>query len=182
MITFLFRFPSAKLQEAICSCSNELRWVSGMFYWVKYVQSYDKNGWNYIEEIEKLSTEIAKTGKINRTSIISIDCILKTGSVDCDSGEDTTDRLYEILPLISSVNITNTTASPTSDPPTRKFHVSAHYWFLFVVSHESLTNRCFHESLTNPTRSQPFCLPHIIVTHLYLCAQRLSKSSFLPFK
>jgi len=114
-----------------------------MFYWVKYVQSYDKNGWNYIDEIEKLSTEIAKTGKINRTSIISIDCILKTGSVDCDSGEDTTDRIYEILPLISSVNITNTTASPTSDPPTRKFHVSAHYWFLFVVSHEYLTNRCF---------------------------------------
>ena len=134
MITFLFRFPSAKLQEAICSCSNELRWVSGMFYWVKYVQSYDKNGWKYIDEIEKLSTEM-KNGKINRTSIISIDCILKTGSVDCDSGEDTTDRLYEILPLISAINITNTTASPTSDPPTRKLHVSAHYWFLYI--------RCF---------------------------------------
>lgn len=134
MITFLFRFPSAKLQEAICSCSNELRWVSGMFYWVKYVQSYDRNGWRYIDEIEKLSTEM-KNGKINRTSIISIDCILKTGSVDCDSGEDTTDRLYEILPLISAINITNTTASPTSDPPTRKFHVSAHYWFLYI--------RCF---------------------------------------
>ena len=101
-----------------------------MFYWVKYVQSYNKNGWNYIDEIEKLSTEIANTGNINRTSIISIDCILKTGSVDCDSGEDMTDRLYEILALISSVNITNTTASPTSDSPTRKFHVSACFGFL----------------------------------------------------
>jgi hypothetical protein len=101
-----------------------------MFYWVKYVQSHDKNGWNYIDEIEKLSAEYADTGKINRTSIISIDCIMKTGSIDCDSAEDMTDRVYEILTLISLVNVT-TTSSPTSDSPTRTFHLSAYYLFSY---------------------------------------------------
>mmetsp|Transcript_32531 Transcript_32531/g.56670 ORF Transcript_32531/g.56670 Transcript_32531/m.56670 type:complete len:1231 (+) Transcript_32531:177-3869(+) len=109
--------------EAICASehSNELRWVSGMFYWIKQVQSFDnKDGWNYIEKIKELSTAIISGGELDRSLLMSVDCILKTGSVDCDSAEDLTDRLNEVLTLITGFTLPTqsptTTMSPSASP------------------------------------------------------------------
>jgi len=108
--------------EEICSSqdSNELGWISGMFYWIKQVQSFDKNGWNYMDKIKELSTEITTSGEFDRSLIMSIDCVLKTGSVDCDSAEDLTDRLNEVLSMITTFNLPTasptTTTSPSASP------------------------------------------------------------------
>jgi hypothetical protein len=42
--------------EAICSDKRtmELRWVVALFEWVERVQSYDSDGWNYIDELHKV--------------------------------------------------------------------------------------------------------------------------------
>ena len=82
-----------------------------MFYWTKNVQSFSKDGWNYRDKIQELSKGITETGEYNRTLIMSIDCILKTGSVDCDSAEDMTDQLNDVLSTITSFKLP--TVSPT---------------------------------------------------------------------
>ena len=104
---------TGEFPEAICVSdhSNELRWVSGMFYWTKNVQSFSNDGWNYFDKIKELSKGIRETGTYDRKLIMSIDCILRTGSVDCDSAEDMTDRLNEVLSAITSFKLP--TASPT---------------------------------------------------------------------
>lgn len=83
-----------------------------MFYWIKNVQSYDKDGWNFIEKVQELSTDIATSGDYDVSTLVSIDCIVRTGSVDCDSAEDMTDRLNEVLSLITTFSLP--TASPTA--------------------------------------------------------------------
>ena len=37
----------------ICNSSeyNELKWIAGMFYWIESVQSYSKDGWDYLTEL-----------------------------------------------------------------------------------------------------------------------------------
>jgi len=41
--------------EQICSSSEykELKWISGMFYWMESVQSYDRGGWRYTVELAR---------------------------------------------------------------------------------------------------------------------------------
>lgn len=43
--------------DEICSSTKhpELKWVSGLFYWMKDVQSFDSGGWSYQEQITKLA-------------------------------------------------------------------------------------------------------------------------------
>ena len=44
-----------KNPEAICSDERtmEMRWVVALFEWTERVQSYDTNGWNYIEQLNR---------------------------------------------------------------------------------------------------------------------------------
>ena len=100
--------------EAICASeqSNELRWSTGMFAWIKKVQSYTSGGWNYIDKVQKLGSDVFQSGSLDATVIMGIDCLLKTGSHICDSAEDMTERLNEVLAVISVFNLP--TASPTT--------------------------------------------------------------------
>jgi hypothetical protein len=50
------RYPNinfCKDPEVICNSSeyNELKWIAGMFYWIESVQSYNKDGWDYLTEL-----------------------------------------------------------------------------------------------------------------------------------
>ena len=100
--------------EAVCASehNNQLRWVSGLFYWTKNVQPYSNGGWSYMNTIKKLASDVFQSGKLDTAALMSIDCVLKTGSHNCDSAEDMTDRLNEVLSLISVFNLP--TASPTA--------------------------------------------------------------------
>jgi len=116
--TDLCAFP-----EAVCASkhSNELRWVAGMFYWIQQVQSFDQDGWNYMDKIKNLSqgglssSDLRSTGK---TLLVSVDCILKTGSMDCNSGRDLTDRLVKVLDLLTRQDVP-TPAPTVSYPPSK---------------------------------------------------------------
>ena len=51
------RYPNidfCKDPEVICNSSeyNELKWIAGMFYWIESVQSYNKEGWDYLTELK----------------------------------------------------------------------------------------------------------------------------------
>lgn len=120
--TDLCSFP-----EAVCASkhSNELRWVVGMFYWIQQVQSFDnQDGWNYMDKLEDLSKDILSSSEdddsARSTLLMAVDCILKTGSVDCDSGEDMANRLEKVLGLITKLDLPTpsptTTISPSTSP------------------------------------------------------------------
>jgi len=100
---------TCEFPEEICASevSNELGWVSGMFYWIKQVQSFD----NYIDKINRISKRLSKNGEFDRKLVMSIDCIVKTGSDECESAEDMTDRLTEVMNLITTLDMP--TAAPT---------------------------------------------------------------------
>jgi len=63
--------------EAICSSDNstELQWMTGMFEWLDRVQSYDKGGFNYIDELHKF----ADAGYQDDTFIKSVLSIVQVG-------------------------------------------------------------------------------------------------------
>lgn len=104
--------------EAICASeySNELRWVSGMFHWVKNVQSYSSSGWSYMDNIQKLASEVFQNGKLDTEVITAIDCLVRKGSHNCDSPEDMTDQLNEVLSLISIFSLPTTSPTATLSP------------------------------------------------------------------
>jgi hypothetical protein len=52
------RYPNINFCEqpnSICDSEEhtELKWIAGMFYWVESLQSYSKEGWDYISELKK---------------------------------------------------------------------------------------------------------------------------------
>ena len=104
--------------EAICASefSHQLRWVSGMFHWVQEVQTFKNRGWSYMDELHEISLNETMTGEINGTLSEQVNCILRTGKVNCDAAHDQTDVLREILAAISSFGLP--TMSPTVTPPT----------------------------------------------------------------
>ena len=104
--------------EAICASefSHQLRWVAGMFYWIQEVQSYDKRGWNYMEQLRGMSLNTTLNGDIDGAFVIQLDCILKTGNVNCDVGDNSTDLLVEIMSTVMTFNLP--TMSPTVTQPT----------------------------------------------------------------
>ena len=92
------------------------------------MQAFDENGWNYIRKLEEVSSMIKTSGVLDREFMLSVDCILKTGKADCDVAEDMSDRLNEVLTLITSFKLP--TQSPTisispteapTDVPTGEF-------------------------------------------------------------
>mmetsp|Transcript_43344 Transcript_43344/g.77906 ORF Transcript_43344/g.77906 Transcript_43344/m.77906 type:complete len:815 (-) Transcript_43344:179-2623(-) len=51
------RYPDINFCEepdAICASQEhkELKWIAGLFYWVESLQSYNVDGWNYIDELK----------------------------------------------------------------------------------------------------------------------------------
>merc|ERR1711920_229569 len=44
-----------KNPEMICDPSGppQLKWVTGIYYWLNSVQSYDNRGWNYLEQLKQ---------------------------------------------------------------------------------------------------------------------------------
>ena len=87
-----------------------------MFHWINAVQSYNKNGWNYIEKIKELSIDIMVGGTLDTTFVMDVDCIVKTGSVDCKDAEDTTEMLSEILMALANFNLPTSSPTATSMP------------------------------------------------------------------
>ena len=159
--------------EAICASkhSNELRWVSGMFYWIKQVQTFDnKDGWNYINKIKEVSTAIISGGELDRSLLMSVDCVLKTGLVDCDSAEDLTHRLNEVLTLITGFTLPTqspmTTMSPSASPtgfPTGKLYSFSHgYDFKTLTIFSSNTVIPMDVLISSPTSTiLPTASPNI---------------------
>mmetsp|Transcript_12134 Transcript_12134/g.23659 ORF Transcript_12134/g.23659 Transcript_12134/m.23659 type:complete len:730 (+) Transcript_12134:73-2262(+) len=52
------RYPDidfCKTPEIICASEEhaELKWIAGLFYWMKDVQSYNQDGWHYLTELYK---------------------------------------------------------------------------------------------------------------------------------
>lgn len=113
-------FPSVdfcQFPEAICASesSHLLRWISGMFYWIQEVQTFDKRGWSYLDQIRDISLNDT-LGDFDGVLPMQVDCILKTGNITCDIGSNTTNLVSDILSAIMSFDLPTT--SPTATQPT----------------------------------------------------------------
>jgi len=76
--------------EVICSSTKypELKWVSGLFYWMTEVQSYDSGGWSYQAEISALAAN-ADDASARAAFINGVSGIVNRGSpfaTDVDGG------------------------------------------------------------------------------------------------
>jgi hypothetical protein len=89
-----------KNPEAICSSqhSNELQWVVGMFHWTKTVQTYNENGWSFMDNLRQLPLDITD-GRFYQM-LTAVDCIMKTGNHRCNISVDSRDTLKEVLTVI----------------------------------------------------------------------------------
>lgn len=154
-----------------------------MFFWVKRVQAYNKDGWNYMEKLKDLTAEIESGGELESELVVSVDCLLKTGSAECDSGEDLTERLNEILILITGFDVptqsptatTPPSSSPTEDPTGRSnfskrsyyrdlWHSLSHFTYRIPsLSTYSLADRRTH-TRSNHHNSPQRSPQHILVS------------------
>lgn len=110
--------------EAVCSSqhSNELQWVVGMFHWTKAVQSYNENGWSFMDNLRELPLDI--TDSRFNVMLTAVDCIMKTGNHRCKIGVDSIDTLKEVLAVITDERIDpnaptmppTVTAMPSASP------------------------------------------------------------------
>lgn len=79
--------------EAICSDKRtmELRWVVALFEWAERIQSYDSDGWNYIDELHKVvEGDLLNDLKFERSNFIDeVGGILEQGchNPPCDAVE-----------------------------------------------------------------------------------------------
>ena len=66
--------------DAICASIKypELKWVSGLFYWMREVQSGDFGTWNYQNEISKLSAD-PNNANLRRQFINAVSGIVNRG-------------------------------------------------------------------------------------------------------
>jgi len=74
------RYPTidfCKDPEAICANEEfkELKWIAGMFYWVESLQTYDKDGWNYMDKLH----EFVDGGMIDMSFIDAVSGIVNRG-------------------------------------------------------------------------------------------------------
>jgi len=115
--------------EAVCSSedSDELQWVVGMFHWIKAVQSYNEDGWSFMDKLRELPLDDVTDSRFYEI-LIAVDCIMKTGNHRCDIGVDSIDTLTEVLAVFGDkyepVVVNAPSASPTltvmpSASPTR---------------------------------------------------------------
>jgi len=74
----------------------EIRWVVALFEWTERVQSYDSNGWNYLEQLHKMADgDLLNDLKFEQSNFIDeVGSILEQGcpTPPCDTVE-TTHRL-----------------------------------------------------------------------------------------
>mmetsp|Transcript_26203 Transcript_26203/g.56491 ORF Transcript_26203/g.56491 Transcript_26203/m.56491 type:complete len:1199 (+) Transcript_26203:258-3854(+) len=134
--------------EAVCASehSNELRWVSGMFYWIRQIQSHDEDGWNYMEKIREQAIELESGAALDPKLVTAVGCVLKTGSVDCVPDEYLTERASEVLALTTGPQ--RPTESPTlTSPPS-----SSPTGFPIVAPTETPT---MDPTATNPPTGAP---------------------------
>jgi len=76
-----------KRPDLICSKDSpypELKWVTGFFYWMESVQSYDVGGWNYLTELKKFVDD----GMTGTSFIDSVSGIVNRGchNPPCQTG------------------------------------------------------------------------------------------------
>ena len=83
------RYPSINFCEtpdAICSSKEypELKWIAGLFYWVESLQTYNVDGWNYLDELHKY----VDGGMVGTYFIDAVSGIVNRGCHDppCASG------------------------------------------------------------------------------------------------
>jgi hypothetical protein len=73
--------------EVICASDDhpELKWVAGLFYWMSSVQTYEKNGWKYLEELRAF----VDGGMTDMSFIDGVSGIVNRGCHDapCGTGE-----------------------------------------------------------------------------------------------
>lgn len=103
--------------EAVCSSedSDELQWVVGMFHWIKAVQSYNKDGWSFMDKLREVPLDDVTDSRFNEM-LIAVDCIMKTGSHRCDIGIDSTELLLEILAVFDDKYEQNVINAPSASP------------------------------------------------------------------
>eukprot|EP00804_Cyclotella_cryptica_P010088 CCRYP_018038-RD/>CCRYP_018038-RD protein AED:0.19 eAED:0.19 QI:308/1/1/1/0.81/0.70/17/2275/1193 len=79
--------------EAICSDirTMEMRWVVALFEWVERIQSFDFNGWNYMEQLQKVvDGDLLNDLKFEKSNFIDeVGAVLEQGcpTPPCDAVE-----------------------------------------------------------------------------------------------
>jgi len=135
------RYPDVdlcKTPDAICSNEKypELKWVAGMFFWMDKVQTYNKDGWDYLTELHTF----VDGGMEGEAFINSVSGIVNRGchdppcgTGDLDGGPDRLANFVKVLtiltaeagspvlsPVTTSPVVVDTSATPvvgTSTPP-----------------------------------------------------------------
>lgn len=87
-----------------------------MFHWIMEVQSYDQDGWKYIEKMTEISVHISQGSTLDSSFMMAVDCITKTGSVDCDQAEDNSETLSAILSAIANFKLPTMSPTTTAKP------------------------------------------------------------------
>lgn len=73
-----------KNPQAICSSTEypELKWISGLFYWLRSVQTYEGDGFHYMDDLrEYVSQGIHSQAK--SSFIQKVSCVVNRGRPDC---------------------------------------------------------------------------------------------------
>lgn len=157
--------------EQICASeyTHELRWASGMFYWMDQVQTYKTNRFDFIGRIDMHAKEIARGADLDEDLILDVGCILKTGTTECRSNrEDVIDLFYKVWAVIGSFNLptqsptmsSRPSASPTEYPTGKAcLDFDCHLYVGFPFSH---TRHCLTQALRSKRRLLLRPRPHLL--------------------
>jgi len=90
------RYPDINFCEqpdAICASQEhkELKWIAGMFYWVESLQSYNSDGWNYIDELKSF----VDNGMSGNNFIDAVSGIVNRGCHNPPCASGSVDGSYE---------------------------------------------------------------------------------------
>jgi hypothetical protein len=116
------RYPTidfCKTPDAICSSEeySELKWISGLWYWMDSVQNYNSNGWYYKTELHKF----VNGGMTDDSFIDSISGIVNRGchNPPCATGDvdGLTDRRGNFQSVLSALGLPSTGTKPSSTLP-----------------------------------------------------------------
>jgi len=161
--------------EAVCSSqhSNELQWVVGMFHWIKVVQSYNENGWSYMDNLGGLPLDIADSRF--HDMLTAVDCIMKTGKHRCNIGVDSIDTLKKVLAVITDERIDpnaptmppTVTPMPTVSPPTGEDI----YWLIVIY----FLGLCMHTHTCSLTIYSQANAATNGFADFFLCTKRLAE-------
>ena len=92
-----------KTPDAICKSAKypELKWVAGLFYWLKGVQGYKSRSWNYFTELKAYAAGIKDLENDDRfiaaiTGIVNCGCHNPPCAVGSVYGSDRCDAVQTI--------------------------------------------------------------------------------------